>query len=218
MKKLLCLLYLAVFFSSPLSAEMLRIDPQKMAEAEIDSWKAYYSKDRIGLIRSISKMISLQYEINDSYKWNAVVFHFGMAVYRFSTVVKSSSNAVYQKEVLPSLSKAYEELKTATQSTWNANTVARLDLEWWIERRLAETHDPEIVGHTMVKLYQEVYGKHDQFHFSRAGYLRATAARYRDLCKMRWSSVSDVDWKIMQDMLVSSYEELVAGIDANTSR
>jgi len=209
------LLLLSAFLYPLRATQMLSINPEEMAQAEINSWKAYYSKDKIELIKSVSKMVSLQYQIDDPKKWSAIFLRFGLAIYRFSNLKFDTTQEGYEQAVLPDLINAYKELKTTVNADWNPEEVARYDLEWWIQRRKHDTNDPETVGETMAKLYKQIYGSNDNYHFSRAGFLRASAARYRDLCKMRWKIVSEQDWQTMQHILTQSYQELVKGINAN---
>lgn len=209
------LLFLSFCSKELKAAEMLSINPDEMAKAEINSWRAYYGKDKIELIKSISKMISLQYQIDDPQKWSTIFLRFGLAIYRFSNLKFDTTQEGYEQAVLPDLIRAYKELKATVNANWDPEEVAKYDLEWWIQRRQHDKNDPETVGETMAKLYQQIYGPKDNHHFSRAGFLRASAARYRDLCKMRWKIVSEQDWKVMQNILIESYQELVMGINAN---
>jgi len=194
------------------------VEADKMAEAEVNSWKAYYSKDKLGIFTHLSKMIGIQYDIQDPSILRQVSLQLGLAVSKFGELPRTTSAQEYDREVLPLLVQGYKSLKEATHSNWNEEKAAKEDLAWWLARRKKGANSPEQVGKLMAKLYQTVYGNQDGYHFYRAGYLRASAARYRDLCKWHWGGLQEKDWQIIQDLLKDAYTELVQGIQINNNK
>lgn len=211
------LLSLFVAIALPIFAEP--VNPEEIAKAEVDSWKAYYEKDPVGILTNLSTMIRLQYQIKDPGLLRQVTYQLGTAIAKFGEMSHSADLAQYNKEVLPLLIEGYKSLKEATQSQWNAEKAAKYDMEWWMARRGGKKlNNPENVAQSMAKLYQVVYGDKDQFHFARAAYLRASAARYRDLAKWDWGNIQPKDWQIIQEILQQAYTELVLGIEANKQK
>lgn len=194
------------------------VESDKMADAEVNSWKAYYAKDRLGIFENLTKMIGIQYDIKDPSLLRKVSFQLGLAVAKFGELPRTASNEEYDKEVLPLLVTGYKSLKEATQSNWNEELAAKDDLAWWLARRKKGANSPENVGKLMAKLYRTVYGPSDNHHFNRAGFLRASAARYRDLCKWHWGGIQEKDWSIIHSLLKDAYMELVLGIQANNNK
>lgn len=210
--------YLAALTLVVASPGFAVVEADKMAEAEVNSWKAYYDKDKLGIFTNLTKMIGIQYNIKDPSLLRQVSFQLGLAVAKFGEMPRETSTEEYDKEVLPLLIQGYKALKEATHSNWNAEHAAKHDLAWWLARRKKGTSSPEQVGKLMAKLYQTVYGNEDEHHFYRAGYLRASAARYRDLCKWHWGGIKEKDWQIIQAMLKDAYTELVEGIQINDNK
>lgn len=192
--------------------EIGSLNPDALAKAEIDAWKAYYKKDKIALIKSITALISQQYPLKNPQAWAEIIPPLGLAMYRFGNMPIGASQIDYENEVLPSLTEAYKAIGLHLHVNWNSKEIATNDLEWWIMRRKPATHSPEKVGKKIAQLYQKIFGSHDNEHFERAGYLRATAARYRDVCQLHWGPITDKDWIAMQDILIHSYKELDLGI------
>ncbi len=209
-------LYLYFFFLFlPLlvsGMEINPLNPEAIATAEINAWKAYYKKDKIALIKSITNLISQQYPIKNPTAWAEIVPPLGLAMYRFGNMPIGSTQSDYESEVLPALIEAYKALGSHLQADWDSKEIAKNDLEWWIMRRQPKEHNPENVGQKIAQLYQKIFGNRDNKHFARAGFLRATAARYRDICQLNWNSIVDEDWETMREILVHSYKELDKGI------
>lgn len=195
--------------------EMNHLDPEAVAALEIDAWKAYYRKDRLEMVQTLQKALQKQFHISSTAVWSDIIPNLALAAYQFSQMPMTSTTEEYNKLVLPQLTSAYEGLKTAVGGKWDATKAAKYDLEWWILRRNSKTFHPENVGKKMAQLYRELYGDDDDSHFIRAAFLRASAARYHDLCKITWGKIYESDWQVMQDILVQSYKELLMGIQAN---
>lgn len=217
-KQRLIISLLALIFSIQgfhVIAEPLNFNPNQLAEAEVLTWKAYYQKDKEAIIVDITRMIRLQYDIPYKDLWLNIAPHLLYAVINFKNMPLDSSNEQYNTRVLPSLTSAYSALKKAVNANWDPQLAAQNDLEWWIYRRNKETSNPEIVGKKISELYSILYGNKDGDHFLKAGYLRAVAARYHDLCDNVWKNIHQTDWIIMQKILEASYLELSLGIKAN---
>ena len=60
----------------------------------------------------------------------------------------------------------------------------------------------------MAGAYALLYGGKAE-NYTKAAYLRATAARYRDLCQDKFKNgINDADWKIISNLLTASYEAI----------
>lgn len=193
------------------------MDVQALAAEETEAWKAYYAKDPRGLYHHFSRLLTLQYGLQESDpKTVSVTQQFVVALAAFGAMPAHSTIETYNSIVLPLLTASYETLKQIVGATWNAADVAKSDLAWWVARRDPKTNTPEIVAEKMTKFYELLYGKNGGHHFSKAAYLRASAARYRDLCKVDWS-IDQEDWAIIRTMLEKSYTELSLELDADHS-
>lgn len=211
-------IYLGLIILLLFSPCFAAVEADKMADAEVSSWKAYYAKDKLGIFTNLTKMIGIQYDIQDPALLRQVSFQLGLAIAKFGELPRGTTTEEYDKQVLPLLVEGYKSLKDATNSKWNEEKAAKDDLAWWLARRRKGTNSPEQVGKLMAKLYRTVYGSEDNHHFSRAGFLRAAAARYRDLCKWHWGGIQEKDWAIIRTMLKDAYTELVMGIQLNDSK
>jgi len=211
----LCLLLLFHSLYSENIEERLNFDPQQIAKEEVAAWKDYYNDDTTGLIQHLSHLVIVEFRLNRMTAWTSVIPELIKASTIFKHLPSNSSESTYESEVLPHLEKAYEAIHQAWNASWDPKIAAKDELDWWIYRRQQKTVNPEIVGKKITDLYLLIYGNHDDHHFERAGYLRAVAARYRDLCQESWKHVSDLDWNIIENILEQSYKEVLSGIEAN---
>ncbi len=193
----------------------LEIDPAKLAKAEMETWRDYYQNNAEAIPEDITRMISLQYHVTHNQAWTIIISTLTKALLDFRHLPSDCSADECKEKILPLLVSAYTALKKATNATWDPTKIAEVDLEWWLYRRHADTSNPEIVGKKMSELFRLVYGANDDKHFSRAAYLRAVGARYRDICRHTWQEVLITDWERIQTILEECYKELVLGIKAN---
>jgi hypothetical protein len=205
---------LNLLFASFLCAQEL-FDPEQVAKEEVAAWKDYYADDILGLTQHLSHLAIVEFRINKLTAWTTVIPQLTEAAKLFKELPHSTTQETYDTTVLPHLTKAYSAIKESLKGTWDPREAAKDELDWWIYRRENEAQDPEIVGKKIADLYRLIYGAQDENHFGRAGYLRAIAGKYRDMCQQLWHHVEETDWTIIEGLLEKSYEEVVMGIKAN---
>lgn len=195
--------------------ENTHFNPQQVAKEEVAAWKDYYNNDITGLVEHLSHLIIIEFRINQLTAWKTVIPELIAAATLFKSLPETTSQDIYDAQVLPHLITAYEAIRDGLHGQWDARQAAEDELAWWIYRRQQKNTNPEIVAKRMAHLYRLIYGNHDRNYFDRAAYLRAVAARYRDLSQKEWNHVEDEDWIIIEHILEESYKELLLGIEAN---
>lgn len=199
-------------------AAVIELNYKEIADAEVKAWQAYYQVNSDLLLERTGVLLSEQYHMQNKDAIHQVAKEFFTAYHKFATIPQNSAEEAYQKEVLPLVVKAYQSLKGIINAPWDAVDAANADLSWWIARRQDKLKDPELVGKRIELFYSILYGAEDKEGFlSRAGYLRALAARYRDLCHDQWGGVNDEDWKIIHSLLKESYLNLDKHLKVNHS-
>lgn len=181
----------------------LRFDPDTVAEVETRMWKIYYGGgSRIALGVDLLTLMREQFGLS----YNTSI-HIAEEVASATVLFRDARGEVeYEQKVLPALVRGYTRLRTAVRGTWNAEAVARAELDWWAARREPERSAPEQVGAGIAREYSLVYGI-DNAHVRRAGLLRAQAAHLRDL-----GGSGATDWAGINAMLHESYRELSVGV------
>lgn len=204
---LLCLLltYCITGYANP-SQLYLQFHPEKIAKSEVTMWQAYYADDTLKLAQSLAALCREQFHLSliDTL---TVAYSAAQAATIFSKLPHGTTEATYKEKVLPSLTIFYEELKSAVNGAWDTNEVAKAELAWWVARRSKIRKDIKKVGQKIAKVYQLLYRKNNA-DIQKAGYLRAKAARLRDI----QSQQAKIDWQAIQKLLLQSYQYLHDGI------
>lgn len=189
---------LAAFRTPAGPASMRGFEPDRLAQLELDMWRAYYSKQRLVLFRLLLVMLREQYH----YSWAIAAregFHLARAA---STFGEATSN---YESALPDLEAGYATAKAHLGAGFDPAAVARAELAWWVARRIPGQNSPEQVGLLMAYEYSLLY-EVPQSRVEQAAYLRAKAGRLRD------ETATQPDWNVIQDLLQQSYRELKTAV------
>lgn len=211
-----CILSISLCISSLFADE--RFDPLQVAKEEAAAWRGYYNNDIAGLVQHLSHLVIIEFRLNQMTAWQTVIPELIAAAAIFKNLPEDTSQDTYNSKVLPHLENAYQSIHDALHAKWDPHQAAQDELDWWVYRHRQKTENPEIVGKKIEQLYLLIYGNHDQGHFARAGYLRAVAARYRDLVQAAAGHLEEADWGIIESILELSYKELLLGIQANAAK
>lgn len=210
--------FLLIFFiasSTLFGEEQTYFDPLQVAKEETAAWKDYYNSDITGMVQHISQLVIVQFRLNNLTAWTSVIPKLIEAAREFKNLPHTTTSEEYDQKVLPYLVEAYDAIRVSMNGHWDAHQAAKDELTWWIYRRSKNMSNPEIVGNKIADLYKLIYGSHDDHHFQKSGYLRAVAARFRDMSQDRWHRVEESDWIIIEHILSESYKELLMGIKNN---
>jgi hypothetical protein len=175
------------------------LDPEVIAIAETEMWKAYYSGDK----RTLASQLMMVQRTQFGLTWTEaalVTKDLASAAMQFSEI-----RSGYQEKVLPTLTAAYARIGEAKNMRFDAEDAARAELDWWIARRDPERNSVESIGNAIGELYGVLYGGMKP-EFGQAGLLRAEASVLRD------AGQENADWKRIEGLLIESYEVLVAGL------
>ena len=169
-------------------------DADRLADLEVEMWKAYYAKARVRLFRLLVVSLHEQYR----YPWAPATragFYFARAAGRFGDLREG------YEIVLPDLEKAYAIGKAWTDARYDPAAVARAELAWWVARRVPGQNSPEQVGALMADLNALVYDA-PRDRVLEASILRARAGRLRD------DGGEKADWAAVSQLLHESYRSL----------
>ncbi len=173
----------------------VEIDSVKVAAAETNMWRAYYSGNLTILRTELINLLRGQFGLSHV---DALVVgaHFSSAAMTFE-----STRGNYKQTVLPDLVLAYSQLKDKLVADFDPEEAARAELDWWAARRTPGKDSPEAVGRLIAHLYAVVFGGNRSM-FESAGLLRAQAAHLRD------RGGAQCDWEKVESLLLDSYQDL----------
>ena len=173
-------------------------DPDRLADLEVDMWRAYYEKEKVALFKSL--LIALREQFR--YPWAKSAragYHLAKAASDFG---KASGN--YER-VLPDLQIAYTISREWTGANFDPAQVARAELDWWVARREPSQRDPANVGRLISVVYAKFYEVPEE-KVKEAGLLRARAADLRDRGGV------NPNWGEVSRLLHESYRSLRAAL------
>jgi hypothetical protein len=113
--------------------------------------------------------------------------------------------ADYEK-ALPALRKYYRAIRAASDTPFDVERAARLELEWWIVHRQRELHVPEDLEKALADLQAEIYAMPAQ-RFADHARLRAEAMRVRDTGEAN-GGVTEPEWQRIEQLLRESWSAL----------
>src|SRR5262245_26811866 len=187
------------FVAAPAGPRSMRVfDPDRVADLEVDMWRAYYRHQNGRLFRDLVVLLHEQ----NRYPWAKATiagFHLARAAARFAEL---RSN---YEQVLPDLARAYAILKEWTHSSFDHAAVARAELAWWVARRIPGQNSPEQVGQLIAEENALLYAV-PRDRVLTASTLRARAGRIRDDAGER------ADWAVVSTLLHQSYGDLHGAI------
>jgi hypothetical protein len=170
-------------------------DPDKVARAETEMWKAYYAGNQTKLAVELMTLFRNEYGLSLT-EAGRIGKLYAQAAIKFQP-----AQGNYDQTVLPDLIQAYAELKRDSNAGYDAEAAARAELAWWVARRTPGQNSAEQVGEKITALYVLLYGRNDP-SLQSSGLLRARAATLRD------AGGQEPDWAQVEDLLRQSYRAL----------
>jgi hypothetical protein len=194
-----------VLLIPPGGPRSLRVfDPDRIADLEVDMWKAYYDKQNL---RLFTDLVTSLHEQN-RYPWGkagVAAFHLARAAATFAT-----ATGEYER-VLPDLEAAYTTTKEWTGAGFDAAAVARAELAWWVARRVPGQDSPEQVGRLIANESALLY-EVPRNRVLAASILRARAGKLRDI------GGDHADWATVSDLLHQSYRQLHEAVQPQSTQ
>src|SRR6266436_2486315 len=186
---------------SPRTTHMRDFDPDEVARLETAMWRSYYDKQRLRLFNELSELLRTQYHM-PLIRSNQVAYYAANAAFVFK---QGKERADYEK-ARPDLLKFYGEIRKLSDIPFDADRVARLELEWWIIHRQRAQHAPGDLDKALAELQAEIYRVPVE-RLMEHGRLRAEAMTIRD-SKAEAGGVTEEDWAKINELLRRSWRSL----------
>jgi hypothetical protein len=197
--------WIAYDLFAPRTAHLREFDPDEVARLETAMWRSYYEKERLRLFRQLSELLRTQYNM-PLVRSNQVAYYAADAAFVFK---KGKQRADYEK-ALPQLVKFYDEVRRMSDSPFDVERAARLELEWWIIHRQRANHPPSDLERALAELQAEIYHVPVE-RLMEHGRLRAEAMTIRDT-KAEAGGVTEADWARIDELLHQSWRSLQAAV------
>src|SRR2546421_5375948 len=192
---------------APRRTTLRTFDPDEVARLETEMWRSYYSRQRVRLFTEMSELLRTQYRL-PLWRSNAVAYRAAKAAFVFKD---GRSRADYER-ALPDLVGFYRSIREVSDTDFDPERAARLELEWWIVHRERARHPPGDLDRALASLAAEVYRVPAERLMEHAR-LRAEAMDIRD-SKAEQGGVTEEDWKRIDELLHQSWRSLHRAVNS----
>lgn len=188
----------------PRQVDLRRFDPGALGRMEATMWRQYYERRYVALLGTLYQLNRSQYGFSpaDSVR---LASHAARAARAF----QSTRSRAEAQVALPWLTQYFALIRTRTDGKPDAAELARLELEWWQQRR--EQVSPADYGRTIAQVEARLYDLPES-DLRASAQLRAEMMAYRD-ARSR-GRLGPEDWSHIAQQLTRSYQMLAAAVNA----
>jgi hypothetical protein len=192
---------------APRHTSLRDFDPDEVARLETAMWRSYYSRQRLRLFTEMSELLRTQYRL-PLWRSNAVAYQAAKAAFVF----KDGHTRSDYERALPNLVSFYKSVREVSDTDFDPQRAARLELEWWIVHRQRAEHAPGDLPRALADLAAEIYRVPEDKLLEHAR-LRAEAMEIRDR-QAGQGGVSEEDWRRIDELLHQSWRSLWRAVNA----
>ncbi|MGH9766189.1 MAG: hypothetical protein ACREAB_02040 [Blastocatellia bacterium] len=203
----LALTWLGYDLYGPRSSKLRDFDPNEIARLETGMWRSYYARERVQLFTQLAELLRSQYHMPFATS-NTVAYQAGKAAFVFK---EGKKRADYEK-ALPHLVKFYQAIREGSDTPFDVEKAAKLELEWWIVHRQRARHEPGDLDRALAELPAEIYQMPAEKMMEHAR-LRAEAMTIRDREAVE-GGVSEQDWQRIEELLRASWQSLWKAVNS----
>jgi hypothetical protein len=193
--------WVAYDFYAPRHTSLRDFDPDEVARLETEMWRSYYSRQRLRLFNEMSELLRTQYRL-PLWRSQAVAYQAARAAFVFKD---GHTRADYER-ALPNLVSFYKSIREVSDTDFDPERAARLELEWWIVHRERARHAPDDLPRALAALASEIYRVPADRLMEHAR-LRAEAMEIRDR-QAEQGGVNEEDWRRIDELLHQSWRSL----------
>lgn len=195
------LVYLVYDLYLPHRTRLRDFDPHQVARIETQMWRSYYDKKRLALFNQLAGLMRTQYRM-PLVRSNEAAYQAAKAAFVFK---EGKQRADYEK-ALPNLINFYRDIRAQSDTPFDVERAARLELEWWIIHRQRAQHQAGDLARSLAELQAEIFRLPVE-RFTEHARLRAEAMTIRD-DKAEAGGVSEADWQHIDELLQGSWLSL----------
>jgi hypothetical protein len=192
---------------APRHTSLRDFDPDEVARLETEMWRSYYSRQRVRLFTQMSELLRTQYRL-PLWRSNAVAYQAARAAFVFKD---GRTRADYER-ALPNLVSFYRSIREVSDTDFDPERAARLELEWWIVHRQRAQHAPGDLDRALADLASEIYRVPADKLMEHAR-LRAEAMEIRDR-QAEQGGVTEEDWRRIDELLHQSWRSLWRAVNS----
>jgi len=183
-------------------SSLREFDPRSVARLETAMWRSYYAKERISLFTEMAELLRTQYRFSRLRSYLGAYY-----AARAAVVFQRGHERPEYEQALPPLRRFYGMIGASSDSSFDEDEAARLELEWWIVHRERVNHPPGDLADALAALQAAIY-KMPRDKFRQHADFRAAAMILRDEDAAKAHAPASADWDLIQAMLNDSWTSL----------
>ena len=195
------LVWAAYDLYAPRRTSLREFDADEVARLETAMWRSYYSRQRVKLFGELAELLRTQYRL-PLLRSNAVAYRAAKAAFVF----KDGRGRADYERALPDLVSFYQSIRAVSDTDFDVERSARLELEWWIVHRERRLHAPGDLDRALADLQAEIFRVPAE-RFAEHARLRAEAMTIRD-DKADAGGLTEEDWRRIDELLHQSWRSL----------
>lgn len=203
----LLIAWIVMDLSGQRTHDLREFNPHEVARIETDLWRAYYDHQPVRLFGKMTELLRQEYGFPF---WRSVVGGYYAA--RAAEVFQAGHDRSEYMRALPDLESYYALIRRTTVPAFDENTVARLELEWWIIHRQQGNYSPIDLDRSLAELQAAIYSQPSTL-FAEHARSREEAMLLRD-ARGKNGKPSDADWSRIGSLLDLSWSSLYKVVGA----
>jgi hypothetical protein len=202
---LFALVWMVYDLYAPRVARLREFDADEVARLETAMWRSYYERRRVRLFFELGELLRSQYNM-PLIRSNRVAYYGAKAAFVFK---RGKQRSDYEK-ALPDLVNFYQWIRQMSDTPFDVNRAAQLELEWWIVHRERAKHAAGDLDKALAELQSAIYSVPVN-RLMEHGRKRAEAMTIRDT-KAESGGVTEDDWKRIDSLLHESWQSLARAV------
>jgi hypothetical protein len=176
----------------PYTTNIKKIDAAEAARLDGEMWRSYYERKPVRLFLQAAELIRKQFHAPF---WRSYVMAYHSAKSAF--IFKDGTNRSEYARALPNLTAYFQRINDLSDTRFNVDSAAQLELEWWIIRRYRHDHPPEEWEKYIAATAEAMYHIPAE-EFAEYAHLRTEAMLLRDA---KGEAITEQDWVEIHELL-----------------
>lgn len=203
---MLLIMWIAIDLFIPLKRNINKINAEETARIDAAMWRSYYEKKPLKLFLQSAKLMRNEFKF-PFWRSHRAAYYAAKAAFVF----KDGNNRNDYEKALPYLKKYFALINDISASSFNIDSAATTELEWWIIRRDREKHPPAEWESWLATTASVMYHLPAE-SFSEYANLRVQAMLLRD---EKGNSITEGDWQQINEILLKAWQSFANSLQNN---
>lgn len=194
---LLLAVWIAIDIFYPFKRNIRKINAEETARMEAAMWRSYYEKKKVKLFLQSARLMRKEFHF-PFWRSHRVAYYAAKAAFIF----KDGHNRTDYERALPYLEKYYSLINNISTISFNIDSAAKTELEWWIIRRERDKHPPAEWENWLALTASVMYHLPPD-SFKEYARLSVQAMLLRD---EKGDSIKEEDWQKINEILLQAWQ------------